>query len=66
MNLVYIDELLWHLNWTGDLNYARKIFPVIKRHLQWEKGPSTRTTIIFMTLTAVFGLQMLSNIMVEK
>lgn len=37
MNLVYIDELLWHLNWTGDLNYARKIFPVIKRHLQWEK-----------------------------
>jgi len=37
MNLVYIDELLWHLNWTGDLNYARKVFPVIKRHLVWEK-----------------------------
>ncbi|MDR0812006.1 MAG: DUF4450 domain-containing protein [Paludibacter sp.] len=37
MNLVYIDELLWHLNWTGDLDYARKIFPVIKLHLQWEK-----------------------------
>jgi hypothetical protein len=37
MNLVYIDELLWHLNWTGDLNYAKKIFPVIKRHLAWEK-----------------------------
>jgi hypothetical protein len=37
MNLVYIDELLWHLNWTGDLDYAKKIFPVIKRHLAWEK-----------------------------
>lgn len=38
MNLVYIDELLWHLNWTGDLDYAKKIFPVIKRHLAWEKA----------------------------
>ncbi|MDP4277237.1 MAG: DUF4450 domain-containing protein [Bacteroidota bacterium] len=38
MNLVYIDELLWHLNWTGDLDYARKVFPVIKRHLAWEKN----------------------------
>jgi len=37
MNLVYIDELLWHLNWTGDWNYAKQIFPVIKRHLAWEK-----------------------------
>lgn len=38
MNLVYIDELLWHLNWTGDMEYARKVFPVIKRHLAWEKN----------------------------
>lgn len=37
MNLVYIDELLWHLNWTGDWAYAREVFPVIKRHLAWEK-----------------------------
>lgn len=37
MNLVYIDELLWHLNWTGDWKYAREVFPVIKRHLAWEK-----------------------------
>lgn len=37
MNLVYIDQLLWHLNWTGDLAYARKIWPVISRHLVWEK-----------------------------
>lgn len=37
MNLCYIDELLWHLNWTGDWEYARHIWPVIERHLAWEK-----------------------------
>ncbi len=37
MNLCYIDELLWHLNWTGDWEYAKKIWPVIERHLKWEK-----------------------------
>ena len=37
MNLCYIDELLWHLQWTGDLAYARAIWPVIQRHLAWEK-----------------------------
>ena len=33
MNLCYIDELLWHFNWTGDLDYARQMWPVITRHL---------------------------------
>ena len=37
MNLCYIDELLRHLAWTGDLEYARTVFPVIERHLAWEK-----------------------------
>ncbi|MDR2840017.1 MAG: DUF4450 domain-containing protein [Paludibacter sp.] len=37
MNLVYIDELLWHLCWTGDLDYAKRIFPVIETSLKWEK-----------------------------
>ncbi|SFW28366.1 DUF4450 domain-containing protein [Chitinophaga sancti] len=37
MNLVYIDALLWHLQWTGDLAYAKKIWPVLSRHLAWEK-----------------------------
>ncbi len=37
MNLCYIDELLWHFNWTGDWDYAKKMWPVIKRHLDWEK-----------------------------
>lgn len=38
MNLVFIDELLWHLNWTGDMDYVRKVFPVLQRHLAWEKN----------------------------
>lgn len=37
MNLCYIDELLWHFNWTGDLDYVRKMWPVLTRHLAWEK-----------------------------
>ena len=37
MNLVYIDELLWHFNWTGDMDYVRKMWPTLKRHLAWEK-----------------------------
>lgn len=37
MNLVYMDALLWHLNWTGDLTYAKQMWPVITRHLDWEK-----------------------------
>ncbi len=37
MNLCYIDELMWHFNWTGDLAYAKQMWPVITRHLAWEK-----------------------------
>lgn len=37
MNLCYIDELLWHFNWTGDVDYARRMWPVLQRHLAWEK-----------------------------
>ena len=37
MNLVYIDVLLRHLLWTGDLNLARQLWPVIERHLAWER-----------------------------
>ncbi|MBF9141106.1 DUF4450 domain-containing protein [Hymenobacter properus] len=37
MNLVFIDELLRHFNWTGDLALARELWPVLQRHLAWEK-----------------------------
>ena len=37
MNLVGVDTIFRHLLWTGDLEYARKIWPVIERHLAWER-----------------------------
>ncbi len=37
MNLVYIDALFRHLMWTGDLDFAREVWPVVERHLAWER-----------------------------
>ena len=37
MNLVFIDELLDHFYWTGDTSYVRMMWPVLERHLAWEK-----------------------------
>jgi hypothetical protein len=37
MNLVFIDALLRHLLWTGDVAYARAAWPVLERHLAWER-----------------------------
>ena len=37
MNLNYIDELLWHFQYDADTTYMRKMWPVIKSHLAWEK-----------------------------
>jgi len=37
MNLVYIDELFRHFLWTGDVDFARAQWPVIERHLAWER-----------------------------
>ncbi len=37
MNLVYIDELLWHFQFDADTAYMRRMWPVIKAHLAWEK-----------------------------
>ena len=37
MNLNYIDELLWHFQYDADTAYMRKMWPVITRHLAWEK-----------------------------
>ena len=37
MNLVYIDALFRHLLWTGDLDLAEDLWPVIERHLAWER-----------------------------
>ncbi len=37
MNLVAVDVFFRHLLWTGDLAYARKMWPTIERHLAWER-----------------------------
>lgn len=37
MNLVAIDALFRHLLWTGDVNYAKQVWPTIQRHLAWER-----------------------------
>jgi len=37
MNLVGVDAFFRHLLWTGDTNYAQAMWPVIERHLAWER-----------------------------
>lgn len=37
MNLVYIDAMMRHFRHTGDTAAMRRLFPVVKRHLDWEK-----------------------------
>lgn len=37
MNTVFIDGLFRHLLWTGDTEFAKKMWPVIERHLAWER-----------------------------
>jgi hypothetical protein len=37
MNLGFIDQLLNHFNYTGDIAYVKKMWPLLKRHLAWEK-----------------------------
>ncbi len=37
MALGFVDLLLRHLMWTGDLEFAREVWPFLERHLAWEK-----------------------------
>ncbi len=37
MNLVFIDAVFRHLQWTGNMAFARDAWPVIERHLAWER-----------------------------
>jgi hypothetical protein len=45
MNMVFMDVLLRHLMWTGDLDFAREIWPAFQRHLAWEHRLFRRTYI---------------------
>ena len=37
MNLIFFDQMLRHFKWTGDTTFMKEMFPVIQRHLAWEK-----------------------------
>ncbi len=37
MQLVAFDGMFRHLEWTGDLEYAKEIWPVLEKHLAWER-----------------------------
>ena len=37
MNLVFIDQLLNHFNYTGDTGFVERMWPLLKKHLAWEK-----------------------------
>jgi len=37
MNIGFVDALLRHLLWTGDADYAKAVWPVLERHLAWER-----------------------------
>jgi hypothetical protein len=43
MNMVFVDVLLRHLMWTGDLEFAREVWPALQRHLAWEHRLLRRT-----------------------
>ena len=43
MNMVFMDVLLRHLMWTGDLEFAREVWPALQRHLAWERRLFRRT-----------------------
>jgi hypothetical protein len=37
MNLVFFDQLFSHLNYTGDKEFLKKMWPTMVRHMDWEK-----------------------------
>lgn len=37
MNLVFFDAVLRHLLWTGDIAFAREVWPALERHAAWER-----------------------------
>ncbi|MBC7847146.1 MAG: DUF4450 domain-containing protein [Flavobacterium sp.] len=37
MNLVFFDQMLRHFKWTGDTAFMKEMWPVIQKHLAWEK-----------------------------
>ncbi len=43
MNMVFFDAVLRHLRWTGDLDFAKEVWPAIERQMAWERRLFRRT-----------------------
>jgi len=37
MNQIFMDQLFYHFQWTGDWEFIKEMWPIIERHLEWEK-----------------------------
>ncbi|MGN7758170.1 DUF4450 domain-containing protein [Chryseobacterium sp. 22532] len=37
MNLVFFDQMFSHFNYTGDVDFLKKMWPTMVRHMDWEK-----------------------------
>jgi hypothetical protein len=37
MNLVFFDQMFSHFNYTGDVEFLKKMWPTMVRHMDWEK-----------------------------
>jgi hypothetical protein len=62
MNLVFFDALLRHLRWTGDLGFAREIWPALVRHAAWERrlfrrefGTPEQTSPLYEAYAAIWA-----------
>jgi hypothetical protein len=63
MNMVFFDVFLRYLRWTGDLDFAREIWPAFKRHLAWEQrlfrrtyaGPGGRELPLYEAYAAIWA-----------
>ena len=63
MNMVFFDVFLRYLRWTGDLDFAREIWPAFKRHLAWEQrlfrrtyaGPKGRELPLYEAYAAIWA-----------
>jgi hypothetical protein len=60
MNLVYIDQLLRHYAWTGDIGFMKETWNVLKRHLEWEtRNFDSDRDGLYDAYAAFFSLQLL-------
>lgn len=45
MNLVFFDQIFSHFNYTGDVEFLKKMWPTMVRHMDWEKRNFKRNNL---------------------